>query len=56
MQEESNKRYATVRRQLDQIGYKQKLDVESLALVERMISDLRRATEVVSCSSRDLRT
>lgn len=52
MQEETKKRYAIIRKQLDQLGYKQKLELESLPLVERLMSDFMRASEVTSSHPR----
>ena len=46
MQEETKKRFAVIRKQLDQLGYRQKLDVDSLPLAEKLMADLMRASEV----------
>lgn len=50
MQEETKKKYAIIRKQLDQLGFKQKLDLESLPLVEKLMADLMRASEVRNVS------
>lgn len=47
MQEETKKRFAVIRKQLDQLGYKQKLELESLPLAEKLMADLMRASEVI---------
>jgi hypothetical protein len=38
-------RYRDLRRHLDQLGYRHPLVVESLALVERLVSDLLHTTQ-----------
>ena len=38
-------RYRNLRKHLDDLGYRQPLVVESLALVERLVSDLLHTTE-----------
>jgi len=38
-------RYRDLRRHLDELGYRQPLVVESLALVERLLSDLLHTTQ-----------
>ena len=41
------RRFVHLRKQLDQMGYKQALDETSQSLVEKMLKDLLRASEVV---------
>lgn len=45
MASEATKRFAILRKQLDRLGYKQPITMESQALVERILSDLMRASE-----------
>ena len=56
MQEETKRRYAVIRKQLDQLGYTHKLDVESLPLTEKLMADLMRASEVSVGVKRDSKT
>ena len=56
MQEETKRRYAVIRKQLDQLGYMHKLDVDSLPLAEKLMADLMRASEVRLRLMRDSKT
>ncbi|NWU09849.1 CP135 protein, partial [Cephalopterus ornatus] len=45
MSTNAERRFTTLRKRLDQLGYRQPLGVESLPLVEKLFSDLVRTTE-----------
>jgi hypothetical protein len=43
----SEQKYLTLRKRLDQFGYKQPLAIESLPLVEKLFQDLIQTTEAL---------
>ena len=55
MSSAATQKFSNIRRRLDQLGYRQPLDIVSLPLVERLFSDLVHTTDSLKKAKLDLR-